>query len=406
MKGEGVIMVIQDQNAWALRLDVDPDWKDLKERLDPVLTTIKSGVTHIVAKTMAAVAEGGMECAGVRGTKVLLGLNLEEFCRDVVVRMVEQNAQVAVAKMELCAMMSGGAILVQQLSLALLCSGHVWHAAAVTVAFVDECRRVRMTSHTIAGCISPAVVAAVDDGRGKEVACVQKLMVDEGYSDIVTWMTIHIAGDMGRPDAVAKGTVAAIVGVEGGHDMAASLAAKAMMMGFHDEVAASAVCMDELVTSFKDTKVVKVVASAAILGVEAGRTIDVVWVSHHMARRGARRVVTRAMNDMAERGVYESRLAALVSSTAILHGFVPLTTMLIMDVLACGYIYAFCTIGFFTMLQLVFIVPLMTLQTVFLRIVVRREHVNPRETVTSHPIQDLHSFGQPHPGVSDSTRKF
>jgi len=334
-----------------VRLDIDPNWKDLKERLDPVLKGLRDGLSNVAARTVAAAANSGFALAGVQGTKVLLGLNLEEFCRDVVVRMVEQKNEVSVAKLELYAITkSGAAQLVQQLSVALLCSGHVRHAAAVTIAFVEECEDAGMSPMTAAACVAPAVIAAVDDGHGHEVAMVQKIMVDNGHKEEVVCMTVYIARDMGRPDVVAIGTLDAIEAVEGGEDMAAGVAAAAMMKGFHDEVAAAAVNMNRLVSNNRNDCVIKVVAAAAVQGVESNRPSDVVKVSAAMAARGGRHVVSRSMRYMAHHN--HAWKAAVVSSTAIQTGYLVLTAQLIGDVILSGYLYAFFTIGFLCIVHL------------------------------------------------------
>jgi len=377
------------QDGDQLSLDIDPEcWDDLKQRLEPVLEGLREGMTDVTARTMAAAAHAGLGPLGVQGTRVLLGLNLEQFCRDVVIRMVDMKKEHAVAKVEFAALESGAAKLVQQLSVALLCSGHVAHAAAVTIAFVEECEEAGMTAHTAASCIAPAVVAAVDNGNGHAVAKVQKIIVDHGHQDVVVWLTIYIAKDMGRPDVVAVGTLDAIEAVDGGMEMAAAVAAQAMMLGYHVEVAASAVLMDEMTSSSvtgkenSDTanmKVVEVVAAAALRGVLEGKPLDVVYVSHHMAARGGQRVVTRAMKLMAESG--HAHAAGVISSTAIVSGFVALTLSLIVEVLRCGYIGAFLAIGMFCSLHLVstafFVVYDSVAQT-------WRRY----PSVTSHPLRD------------------
>ena len=132
--------------------------------------------------------------------------------------------------------------------------------------------------------------------------------------------------------------------------MAAGVAAAAMMKGFHDEVAAAAVNMNRLVSNNRNDCVIKVVAAAAVQGVESNRPSDVVKVSAAMAARGGRHVVSRSMRYMAHHN--HAWKAAVVSSTAIQTGYLVLTAQLIGDVILSGYLYAFFTIGFLCIVHL------------------------------------------------------
>ena len=122
----------------------DVDWKDLKKRrLDPFLKRLQQSLAHATAKGASyTVQHAGAEPVA-RVTKMLMGMNLEEFCRDVVIFMVENQDQESVAKVQHKAISDtslGAEQLVQQLTVALLCSGHIEHAALVTSEFVAECR--------------------------------------------------------------------------------------------------------------------------------------------------------------------------------------------------------------------------------------------------------------------------
>ena len=116
-------------------------------------------------------------------TQMLLELDYEDFCREVVVVMIGQlNQEVKLARIQhRCVHRkdTGAEQLVQQLTVALLVSGYADYAAKVMNAFIKECSRVhwverqerilgmsddthtaemtRHTSRTIASYIAPAV---------------------------------------------------------------------------------------------------------------------------------------------------------------------------------------------------------------------------------------------------------
>ena len=162
----------------------------------------------------------------IPATQLLLDMDFEDFCREVVVVMIGQlHQEVKLARIQhRCVHRGepGAEQLVQQLTVALLVSGYADYASKVMHAFIKECSRVhwverqerilvevagldgmvgghasgvgtggmpregRHTARTIASYIAPAVIMAVDYGVADQVARVQKRMIDDGHFDVVS----------------------------------------------------------------------------------------------------------------------------------------------------------------------------------------------------------------------------
>lgn len=337
-------------------ISTDVDWNGLKHaKLDPFLKQLQHSIVHATAKgasyTIHNSTIGVVSVAKV--TKMLMGLNLEEFCKDVVVAMVENHDQKSVAKVQHKAISDsslGAEQLVQQLTVALLCSGHTQHAALVTNAFVEECRRHEwnISAKKIAEYIAPAVVLAVDCNHGDAVAFVQKKMIDDGHFDIVTQLILYIASEGGRPDIVARGTLDAIQCLrkdDQGINMASSVAAGAFCSGHCDgnetRVMAHVACeMYEESRSNLSLRedACKTIALAAIKGVEIyQKPLRVVKVSHTMWREDHGHAISRAFRHMAK--LKMSHAMAMITIKAIRHGYMRVTAWLILDMVRCGYWY-------------------------------------------------------------------
>lgn len=350
--------------SFPLVISADIDWNDLRAtRLDPFLSRLREHAVLGAAKGLSAIISETSRSKGrcrmcdfgadvaVTSAKVFLGLDLEAFCRDVVIAMVENNDFQGVARVQHKALDSGAEQLVQQLSVSLLCSGHTKHASLVTNAFVDECDRVGMAHREIAAALSNAVIAAVDCHHGCAVARVQKTMVEHGHFDVVKELTIYIGEIAGRPDVVAIGTLDAMK-IDGGQEMAASVAAAAMAQGSIDSVAQAASIMyarTHLDTKDVDNhtprewdeqgKVCETVALAALQGIEVhNQPLAVVQVSQRMWALGHGHAVTRAVKYMVDTG--HSYPAGIISLTAMTHGYIRVSSWLLFDMFRSGYVIA------------------------------------------------------------------
>lgn len=336
-------------------MSADVDWKGLKQtRLDPFLKRLQQSLAHATAKGASyTVHHAGAEPVA-RATKILMGMNLEEFCKDVVVFMVENQDQDSVAKVQHKAISDtslGAEQLVQQLTVALLCSGHVEHAALVTNEFVAECRKrdYSITAKKIAEYIAPAVILAVDCGHGDAVAFVQSRMIDDGHFEIVTQLILYIASEGGRPDVVARGTLNAIECLpynSHGIYMAASVAAGVFCGSRidHGETTVMGHVASEMyreVTndlSLKDDAC-KTIAIAALKGVEVyQKPLRVVKVSYVMWKENHGHAITRAFRHMVM--MKKVLPIAAIAMTAIESGYIGLTWWLLKDMLLSGYWYS------------------------------------------------------------------
>ncbi len=332
----------------------DVDWKDLKKRrLDPFLKRLQQSLAHATAKGASyTVQHAGAEPVA-RVTKMLMGMNLEEFCRDVVIFMVENQDQESVAKVQHKAISDtslGAEQLVQQLTVALLCSGHIEHAALVTSEFVAECRHQDwgISARQIAEYIAPAVILAVDSGHGDAVALVQSRMIDDGHFEIVTQLILYIASTGGRPDVVAQGTLDAIQCLRynsHGMHMAASVAAGAFCGSRIDHGEANVmghVACEMYVESRHDLSLkddaCKTIALAALEGVEVyQKPLRVVNVSHVMWKEHQGHAITRAFRHMV--AMKKVVAIAVIALTAIGDGYIGLTCFLLKDMVLSGYWY-------------------------------------------------------------------
>lgn len=338
-----------------IMIPADVDWTGLKQtRLDPFLKRLRQSLALATAKGASyTVHHAGAEPVA-RVTKVLMGMNLEEFCRDVVIFMVENQDQKSVAKVQHKAISDrslGAEQLVQQLTVALLCSGHVEHAALVTNEFVAECRHQdwSVSARQIAEYIAPAVILAVDCGHGDAVAFVQSRMIDDGHIEIVTQLILYIASNGGRPDVVAQGTLDAIQCLRHnshGIQMAASVAAGAFCGSRIDHGETNVmghVACEMYLESQHDLLLkedaCKTIALAALRGVEVYQNpLRVVKVSYFMWKEHQGHAITRAFRHMvAMRKVVP---IAMIALTAITHGYIGLTCWLLKDMLLSGYWYS------------------------------------------------------------------
>lgn len=333
----------------------DLDWKDLKKkRLEPFLKRLSQQLVHATAKGASYTVHRSGAAHVARATQILMGLNLEEFCKDVVVAMCENRDEDSVAKVQHKAMSDaslGAEQLVQQLTVALLCSGHVEHAALVTNEFVAECRRQDMgiSAKSIAKYIAPAVILAVDCGHGDAVSFVQSRMIDDGHFEIVTQLILYIASEGGRPDVVARGTLDAIQCMRHeshGIHMAASVAAGAFCGSRIDRGETTVmghVACDMYLESHRDLSLkedaCRTIALAALIGVELyQKPLRVVKVSQCMWNEHQGHAITRAFRHMVQ--LRKSHELAIIAMTAIAHGYIGLTMWLFMDMMRSGYWYS------------------------------------------------------------------
>jgi hypothetical protein len=184
---------------------------------------------------MATAANSGMEDIGVKGAQLLLGLNLNDFARKVVLQMARGKNASQAGKLNLAAVNMGAANLVTHLSTELLCTGHVEEAADVTAAFWDAAEENGLEPRVAAASAAPAVVNAIDAGHADVAANVQRLLIDRGYMPMVVLLSVAVVEQCHRPDAVALGSWTAITtqGAEG-IQVAADVAAMTMVEGFYD----------------------------------------------------------------------------------------------------------------------------------------------------------------------------
>jgi len=392
-------------------VSADVDWNDLRRtRLDPFLRKLHRSMVEATAYSMNAIINGysqSMVGFATDATRVLLGLNLEDFCRDVVVAMVEHHHAASVAKVQRQAIKSGAERLVQQLSVALLCSGHIQHACLVTNAFVEQCLQAGVGHREIASYLAPAVILAVDSHHGWAVARVQKSMIDMGQFDIVVELILHIACESGRPDVVARGTLAAIDDEEiRGIEMASSVAAAAFCrhngkVEYHTYIAHAASMMYRESRVFRmvdgggvevqeeedldkphiheyhvnheyfhrRSRVCKTIALAAVEGVVTHSSpLDVVKVSDEMWRGGQGHAVTLAMRFLAKNPNH-ARVGGVIACTAMLHGYVRVALWLLLDMIHFGYLYTCVVVGLWSLCELVLtllILPRMIFQFMIL----------------------------------------
>ena len=392
-------------------VSADVDWDDLRRtRLDPFLRKLHRSMVEATAYSMNAIINGysqSMVGFATDATRVLLGLNLEDFCRDVVVAMVEHHHAASVAKVQHQAIKSGAERLVQQLSVALLCSGHIQHACLVTNAFVEQCLQAGVGHREIASYLAPAVILAVDSHHGWAVARVQKSMIDMGQFDIVVELILHVACESGRPDVVARGTLAAIDDEEiRGIEMASSVAAAAFCrhsgpVEYHTYIAHAASMMyrESMVFRRVDgddaraqkeeedldkphlheyrvnheyfhrrSRVCKTIALAAVEGVVTHSSpLDVVKVSDEMWRGGQGHAVTLAMRFLAKTPNH-ARVGGVIACTAMIHGYVRVAVWLLVDMIHFGYLYTCVVVGLWSLCELVLTILLLP-RTVFKYIV-------------------------------------
>jgi hypothetical protein len=193
-----------------------------------------AGLVSAAASTMATAADAGMEEIGVKGAQILLGLNLNDFARKVVLKMARNNKSAQAGQLNLAAVNMGAVSLVTQLSTELLCTGHIKEAADVTAAFWNAAEAEGMEPSVAAASASPAVVKAIDAGHAVAAANVQRLLIERGYMSLVVWLSVSVVEHCHRPDAVALGTWAALTtqGPEG-LQLAADVAAMTMLEGFY-----------------------------------------------------------------------------------------------------------------------------------------------------------------------------
>lgn len=336
-------------------LSTEVDWNGLKQaRLIPFLKRLHQSLVTATAKGASYAVHHAGAVPVARVTQMLMGLNLEEFCKDVVVAMVENHDEDSVAKVQHTAMKNeslGAEQLVQQLTVALLCSGHTEHAALVTNSFVAECRRYEwhISARKIAEYIAPAVIVAVDCGHGDAVAVVQSRMIDDGHFEIVTQLILYIASEGGRPDVVARGTLDAIQCLRDGSQgiqMAASVAAGAFCgsrIDRNETRVMGHVACTMYAQSYHDLCLTddacKTIALAALQGVQVyQKPLRVVKVSYYMWREHHGHAITRAFRHMV--GLKKANAIASIGITAIQHGYVGLTVWLVMDMMRSGYWYS------------------------------------------------------------------
>ena len=330
-----------------VRLDVDTDWEAVKESLSPILQKIEdgkkqyktsysfpnmndrlsmfisskmlmfwcfqAGMVTAAASTMAAAANTGAQGIGVKGAKLLLDLNLQDFAKKVVTKMARENQATAAGKLNLAAVNMGAGSLVTQLSAALLCAGHVSEAVEITAAFWDAAEESGMEPDVAAASAAPAVVQAVDAGHAVVVAAVQKELLEKEYTSLVIWLTVAVAKIEGRPDVVAAGTWAAMQGPSGS-ELASNVAAMTMVEGHYDVAASSAGKLYDLAGE-ESYRVVHVLAAAAkqAVGVRQGRAV--VAVSELLIAEGREALVASSVAWMVENG--DSDVAGKISMQAV-----------------------------------------------------------------------------------------
>jgi hypothetical protein len=312
----------------------------------------------------------------IPATQLLLDMDFEDFCREIVVVMIGQlHQEVKLAKIQhRCVHRGepGAEQLVQQLTVALLVSGYAEYASKVMHAFIKECSRVhwverqerilvqvagvaggeegtqragRHTSRTIASYIAPAVIMAVDYGVADQVARVQKRMVDDGHFDVVCELVTYIASDAGRPDTVALGTLQ-LLRRYGDHGV--RLASAISSKSFADRARREApVHPDSIVKSIATVASIMYLRSSGALRTQAAKTIamaavrgcivyenpsSVVKVSYYMKQQGGGHAVSLAMLYMQDMDAIADILI-----TSLRNGFVWLVAWLFMDMLSSGF---------------------------------------------------------------------
>ena len=324
----------------------------------------------------------------IPATQLLLDMDFEDFCREVVVVMIGQlHQEVKLARIQhRCVHRGepGAEQLVQQLTVALLVSGYADYASKVMHAFIKECSRVhwverqerilvevagldgmvgghasgvgtggmprvgRHTARTIASYIAPAVIMAVDYGVADQVARVQKRMIDDGHFDVVSELVTYIANDAGRPDTVALGTLQ-LLRKYGDHGI--RLASAISSKSFADRTKRESLeQQDAVVKSIATVASIMYLRSSGSLRTQAAKTIaiaaargctiyenplSVVKVSYHMKQQGGGHAVSLAMLYMSD----VDAIAAILI-TSIRHGFVWLVVWLFMDMLSSGFVGA------------------------------------------------------------------
>lgn len=319
--------------------------------------TLTAGLVTATANAMAASADAGLESVAVSGARFFLNtLNLEQFTRDVVIRMVQLQHDKQAGRLNLAAVCAGEFSLITRLSAALLCNGCAEEAAAVSQAFWevandtapdddDSGTPLPIPPSTIAGTMAPAIVTAVDAGHALTVAEVQRLLIQRGCHLLVVWLTYAVATVEGRPDAVSKGTIAAL-GLPGGEDLASNIAALTMVEG-HYEVAAKVAGLmykdakEDKTQSVDDTTlssqrlttiVTRVVANAASQSIGIRQIQPVIKVTELLFEQQDGELAAGAVMTMLFRG--EVKAVATVSVRALHQGKRQLIVQLIMEMMA------------------------------------------------------------------------
>jgi len=367
-----------------LTVSVDASWEDVLEVVDNVVASLKNGTCSFsltmapyiiceysnlhslvlreqnaaglvtaTANAMAASASAGLEGVAVSGARFFLDtLNMEQFTRDVVIRMVQLQHDEQAGRLNLAAVNAGEFSLITRLSAALLCNGCAKEAAAVSKAFWEvanatdsDALPVPISPSTIASTMAPAIVTAVDAGHAKTVAEVQRLLIRKYQCHLlVVGLTYAVASIENRPDAVSKGTLAAL-SLPGGEALASSIAALTMVEG-HFEVAAKVAGLmyqdakkkyekqyvDEKSGKLLTNSVTTVIADAASQSIGIGQIQPVIKVTELLFEQQNGELAAGAVLTMLSR--WEVKAIATVTIQALHQGKRQLVVQLIREMMA------------------------------------------------------------------------
>jgi hypothetical protein len=326
------------QDGAAVRIELE----DMQRTLAPILESLQPAAASAMASGVVAAANAGLEGAAVAGTQALLGLNMENFARDIVLCLVRDRQAHTVGKISVAAVENGAASLVQQLSVALLSSGHVEEAARVSAAFWDAAIEAGMHPLDVAASVAPAVAEAVDRGHSIQVAGVQRALLDSDHAPMAMWLLVALVERCSRLDAAASGTWTAVKEAKNGGDTVAAIAALSMLEGHADVVASVASRMHQLAKKdgLRDAAVA-VVAAAASEAASVDRPDAVVAVSERLMELGEGDLVADSMAKMVEQGHNER--VGKISLNAVMQKKTGLVAVLTRELAGSGKLSAATT---------------------------------------------------------------